>query len=228
MGYTKRIVCLANSVKIGGLCIAGKEVIKGGYGGWVRPVSARPSAEVKLEECWYENRQTPRLLDIVDIRMVKAKPDLHQTENHVIETGCCWEKSGTLPWGDLDDLVDEPVPLWIDGEHTFSGLNDCVAEAQAATLTNSLVLIKPKKVTIQVGVEGGIYKKRAVRAYFKHCRMEYGLKVTDPGADAAFRAKGDGSYSLRDVFLCVSLTEPYEMDHRCHKLVAAIISNTPF
>jgi hypothetical protein len=62
----------------------------------------------------------------------------------------------------------------------------------------------------------------------KHCRIEYGLKVRDPAADAAFRAKEDGRYSLKGVFLCVSLTEPYDKDRRCHKLVAAIICNRPF
>jgi hypothetical protein len=90
------------------------------------------------------------------------------------------------------------------------------------------VLIKPEKVTIRVGMEGGMFQKRAVRAYFKHAGVDYALKVTDPVADAAFRAKKDGDYAVEDVFVCVSLTEPYEKDNRCHKLAAAIISNEPF
>jgi hypothetical protein len=37
----KRIVCLANSRKMSGRCLAGRELINGLPGGWVRPVSAR-------------------------------------------------------------------------------------------------------------------------------------------------------------------------------------------
>ena len=37
----KRIVCLANSRKRGGRCVAGKELLADGRaGGWIRPVSA--------------------------------------------------------------------------------------------------------------------------------------------------------------------------------------------
>jgi len=32
---------------------------------------------------------------------------------------------------------------------------------------------------------------------------------------------------LNDVYACISLTEPYEKDNRCHKVVAAILSNPP-
>jgi hypothetical protein len=53
------------------------------------------------------------------------------------------------------------------------------------------------------------------------------LSLTDPVARDRFSAKEEGGYPLNDVYLCVSLTEPYEHDDRCHKLVAAIISNTP-
>jgi hypothetical protein len=90
-----------------------------------------------------------------------------------------------------------------------------------------LLLIKPTDLIIQVGIEGYMYQKRVVRAHFTYAGTPYALKVTDPVADAAFRQKDDGDYPL-DAYLCVSLTEPYEMDNRCHKLAAAIISNQPF
>jgi hypothetical protein len=48
--YKKTIVCLANSIKDNGRCIAGREVLANRYGGWIRPVSDRATAELSLAE----------------------------------------------------------------------------------------------------------------------------------------------------------------------------------
>ena len=59
MKYTKRIVCLANSRKMSGRCIAGKEVLDTGYGEWIRPISKRETAEISEEEMRFENGEIP-------------------------------------------------------------------------------------------------------------------------------------------------------------------------
>jgi hypothetical protein len=46
MNTTRRIVCLANSRKMNGRCIAGRELNEGKAGAWIRPVSDRPHHEV--------------------------------------------------------------------------------------------------------------------------------------------------------------------------------------
>jgi hypothetical protein len=103
MAYVKTIVCLANSYKPpSGRCVAGREILPDAYGGWIRPVSARETAEVSFAEYSYENRQTPQLLDIIEVPLLRPEPRHHQTENHVISGGR-WVKKGQLPWSELEN-----------------------------------------------------------------------------------------------------------------------------
>lgn len=152
MPYVKRIVCLANSFKIGGSCIAGREVlVNGKYGGWIRPVSARATAEVSSSECKYQNNSSPKLLDIIDVPLLNTAPHNHQTENHVIDAKTWWVKRGELRWDDLEQLRERPESLWINSDHTSTGAFNCISQAEAATLHDSLVLIKKNAFTVQVG-----------------------------------------------------------------------------
>lgn len=223
MGYVKRIVCLANSFKTGGSCVAGREVLGDDFGGWVRPVSARPTAEVSPSESRYDNRTSPKLLDIVDVALLKPDPRHHQRENHVIDASQRWTKVGELPWSALTHICDHPKSLWINSGHTKGpDYYDCISQVEAESLDHSLLLIKPDDLSIEVGPHY-YTRKRAYRARFHYRGTYYNMSLTDPVATNAYSAKGDGSYVLEDAYLCISLTEPYAKDNRCHKLVAAII-----
>jgi hypothetical protein len=156
MAYVKRIVCLVNSYKPRGRCIAGREVAaKGKYRGWIRPVSDRPKAEVSLSECRYEDNAIPRLLDIVDVPLLNEVGSNPQTENHRLDPGCWWVKKGHLPWNELEQLRDRPPSLWINSEHTMAGVNDCISSEDASTVSNSLLLIKKRNVTIKLAIKYG-------------------------------------------------------------------------
>ena len=225
MNFVKRIVCLANSRKPpSGRCIAGKQVLEAGYGPWIRPVSARPSAEVSEEERRYENGQDPRLLDVIDVPIIEAAPLLYQTENHIIDAEYYWVKKGQLTWTDLSQLVDEPETLWSNGDSTQGGLNDRVPLESAMEMTSSLVVIQPTSLSIQVETEGAAFgnPRRRVRADFKYRRTNYLMVVSDPVAERTFLAKPDGRYPMDEACLCVSLALPYT-DNYCYKLVAAVI-----
>jgi hypothetical protein len=111
--YTKTIVCLANSRKITGRCVVGKEIAGSTIGAWIRPVSARPAGELSEEERRFQNGQDPKLLDVIRIPMVDPRPHGFQTENHLIDDGYYWTKERDASWDDLKAALD-PVggPLW--------------------------------------------------------------------------------------------------------------------
>jgi hypothetical protein len=220
---------LANSRKPSGRCVAGREVLENGYGGWIRPVSARPSAEVSLEERRYENGRDPQILDVINITMIAPVPRVHQTENHMIDAERYWTKEATLTWADLRSLVERPASLWLNGTSTYHGTNDCVAQIHAAQLNSSLLLICPEALNVQVHTEGGTFgpAKKRVRAAFRYNETGYNFIVTDPVAEQAFLPRGEGVFPVNDAYLCVSLTEAYDRDGRCHKLVATIITEQP-
>ena len=92
----KRIICLANSRKLGGLCIAGKEILGDGLaGGWVRPIGARPSEAILEHEQRYEDGSYPQVLDVIDILLLGPRPKDHQQENWLINEGR-WVRVGRI------------------------------------------------------------------------------------------------------------------------------------
>jgi len=228
VAYIKRIVCLANSIKTGGTCVAGREVVSGRYGQWIRPVSARPAAEVSPSESRYNDQSTPKVLDIIDVPVLKPAPQHHQTENHVIDTTRRWVKVDELPWTGLAQLCEQPASLWINSYRTRQGIFNCISQEEAATLHNSLALIQPGGFAIRVGHSTWNGKSwKTYRGRFTYNGTSYVLVVTDPIVRKVFAHKAEGDYPVRDVYICVSLTEPAPQDGRCHKLVAAVMSNPP-
>ena len=109
MTDSKRIACLANSRKLTGRCVAGRE-IKGRKGGkWIRPVSSRPGREVDEYERQYEDGSDPCVLDIIRIPVKEPIPEAWQTENWLLHPEYYWKKEGTWSWFDLSALLD-PSP----------------------------------------------------------------------------------------------------------------------
>lgn len=225
MGYEKTIVCLANSRKISGRCIAGKEALSKGFGEWVRPVSSRQSAEISEEERRYENGEDPRLFDVVTIPMLEHRPKAYQAENHLIDDEMYWVKVGRLGWNDAGKLVDrQRGPLWLNNDSSYNGLNDRISLALAEKLRGSLLLIEPESLSIRVAVEGMEYRKRRVRAHFRYDGHEYILAVTDPYIERTYLDMKDGEHKVPNAYLCISLGDVFDRDQCCYKLVAAVIT----
>jgi hypothetical protein len=219
--YTKTIICLANSRKISGRCVAGKEINGNKIGGWIRPVSARPSAELSEDERRFQDGQDPKLRDVVHIPMIEPRPSGFQVENHLIDPDYYWAREREATWAELDAAVDPISPLWDNRSSTYNGLHDRVDEALANQLTSSLRLIAVEDLSLSVGFEGPPGKaKRKVRGRFGLGGVEYCLAVTDPVVERQLFAGNDGIFTVGDAILCVSLGEPW--DGYAYKLIAGI------
>jgi hypothetical protein len=219
----KHIVCLANSRKLSGRCIAGKEVANGQPGRWVRPVGNREHEEVSEYERQYEDGSDPRVLDIIAIPLLDPRPKLYQQENWLLDPDYYWRRIGRITWNELHRFADPEGPLWLDGSSTTKGCNDRVPLGRAATLQSSLRFLRVQRLALSVFKPGEAFgnSKRRVQGHFRHSGRDYRLWVTDPGYERTYLAKPDGEYDIGGAFLTVSLGEPYNGD--CYKLIAAII-----
>ncbi len=220
MSITKRIICLANSRKHSGRCIAGKEV---NNGEWIRPVSDREYEEVSELERRYENGSDPTLMDIIDIPLLKHQPIDYQRENWLLDPNSYWLKVCDAEADDLRKLVDIAESLWTNESSSLQGLNDRIAEDDCKDIDDSLRFIYVRNLTLKVfapGEEFGNYKRR-VQGEFQYGDTNYKLMVTDPKIERIYLAKPNGVYEVGECFLTVSLGELF--NNFAYKLIVAII-----
>ncbi|GGJ76334.1 hypothetical protein GCM10011583_04610 [Streptomyces camponoticapitis] len=221
MALIKTLVCLANSRKLSGRCVAG--MVDDDSREWVRPVSSRPKGEVSDRERKYEDGTDPNVLDIISVPLIRPQPNDFQSENWLLDPACYWKKNGRLGWRGLLSLEQQPSALWVNGFSTYHGNDDRLPIEEAVTLSDSLKLIRITNLRLQVHLPGAAFgdQKRVLRAHFSYAGHEYILRVTDPVYEQAYLAKPEGMYELGESFFTVSLGEPYE--GYVYKLVAAII-----
>jgi hypothetical protein len=182
MVYIKEFICLANSSKLGGACVAGKILDKAKIGGWIRPVSKRNGGELTHRERRYSDGSDPRLLDIIQVQFVEKQAHAYQSENHVIDDTMYWARIGRATKQQMEACVDAVSgPLWRNASSSTDGLNDRVIETQAPG-SGSLRLVRVDKLVIQVAIEGAAFNnpRKAVRAQFGLNGHQYHLKITDP------------------------------------------------
>lgn len=228
MPIVKRILCLANSKKLSGRCVAGREVLSTGSSPWIRPVSARPTEEVSEDERQYKDGSDPRVLDIIDIVMIQHQPHACQTENWLLDPDYYWMRVRQVGWAELQRYVENPETLWTNSRSTYHGANDEIPQADADALPNSLVLIRVPSLELSVFAPGAAFgnPKRRVLADFQHRGFRYALWVTDPTIERDYKMQPDGTYMIGECCLCVSLGEPLQKqsgESYRYKLVAAVI-----
>ena len=101
-----QFVCLANSYKEGGRCVAGivlkngKPVIRNGKPKWIRPVCETIHGEIPTHLVSHI-----KLLDIVEIEVTVSKPDSYQSENVLFDTNSI-KIAGKFPTNNVGSLCD--------------------------------------------------------------------------------------------------------------------------
>lgn len=228
MSIVKRILCLANSKKMSGRCVAGREVLDTGLGSWIRPVSARHTEEVSEDERQCQDGSDPQVLDIIDVPLIQHQPHACQTENWLLDPGYYWTKTRQVGWAELQSYVETPLALWTNASSTYNGKNDEILQVDADRLPTSLVLIHVPSLDLKVFAPGASFgnPKLRVLADFQYRGVSYAFWVTDPVIERDYKAQGDGTYTLGECCLCISLGEPFQKQNgeSCrYKLVATII-----
>ena len=225
MNTAKRIVCLANSRKLSGRCIAGKELSPDGTpGAWVRPVSNREKEEVSEDERQYRDGSDPQVLDVMNVPVLRANPRDYQQENWLLDPEQYWEKIAVFVPKELNNLTDPITSLWTNGYNTLNGKNDKIPLTLANNLHTSLCFIRADELELFVSAPGRDFgnNRRRVQGRFQYNGIDYWLRVTDPTWERDYLRRPDGSYEVGAAFLTISLGEPFQGD--IYKLIAAVIS----
>jgi hypothetical protein len=219
---SKRIVCLANSRKMSGRCVAGRELVHGKPGPWVRPVSGRPHQEVSATERRYEDGAEPRVLDIIAMPLARPEPHGYQAENWLLDAEWYWQRDGAIDPSALGPFVGPDAALWMSGYSSSSGTNDRIPQVMATAYNSSLRLIRVSDATLYVETNPyrGQFEKR-LRVRFDYLGTSYGLRVTDPEIERLYASEPDGGCPLGSSYLTISLGEPF--GDFVYKLVAAVI-----
>lgn len=216
----KTIVCLANSYKHGGRCVAG---VRLDDSAWIRLRGAAPDGSLDAHESVLDDGSEPRLLDVIEVELHYAIPsDAHPED---------WQIA-PVPWR----LIERPASAAqlqkvIDAADKSTtilrGYRDRMSteEIQAKPLLSSLVLVCPTEIYWWIRQEG---EKRKYRALFRRHNVTYDLAVTDPRWLEQLNLMPAGIYPhatfagpASETWLTISLSEAFHGWH--YKLVAAIL-----
>ncbi len=214
------IICLANSYKHGGRCVAG---LRTDGLGWVRPVSARPDGTLNQNDYILSDLTEVGFLDQFCVGVESARPAPHHPENWVID-GSRW-RLVARPMN--DQLATVLKAATVTGPELLRGHSDRVSHAQieCQPLTASLALVMPEAVELyrHTGSSGNPNVRGRFSIGANGRAVDYDLSVTDPTWIA--QVTNHGSQLLQQIdarfVMTISISEPF--NHDCYKLIAAVI-----
>lgn len=199
------LLLLANSIKMGGRCIAGIDVDNGN---WVRPV---PSSQSRAVPNSLTEISGTALVpgDLIQIEVGKPMPLPHHPEDfELIGSISLVKKNALLDFASLIKAeLAKPNQLLESAYDRYS-----VNEVIASPMQNSLALTLGRNIKF---FENEFASKR-VR--FESGEVTWSLSQTDD--------KRSNLNPLAEALICISLAEPFEKTNAHHKLAAGIISTS--
>jgi len=229
----RRIVVLANSIKRGQRCVAGRDVGTGRElvtGAWIRPISGESEGELERRHMKVAEGGLPEVLDIMDVPLLdRAKTPVHP-EDWIVDTGRPWKRVAQLIPETIGAFEERPKNLWLEPKSHPDRVTGAFALRQARH--QSLYLIRPEDLRFELFWKHNEYKKREekkTRAKFSYGGLMYDMSLTDPeftdrhcpkhpavGTNALLV---DSPYD--ECLLCVSLTPEFNGYH--YKVVATVL-----
>jgi hypothetical protein len=160
-----KFLCLANSYKTGGRCVAGIDI---GSGKWVRPVSTQNSGELLSESSIVETEAARRFIrpfDVVDIGNPIKCPIPGQPEN---------VERGTNKWTLLEEVHRSTALKFVQREGLLIyGNYDRIDAKLSEHVQKSLTIIKVTNPSFQINSYGKL------RGRFVFSGKHYDFSVTD-------------------------------------------------
>jgi len=219
------MICLANSYKLGGRCVAGLRV---DGKGWIRPVSETASGTLNAKQYTCEGGVVAQPMDLIEIDVGDGRPLKYQREN-VALAARRWrllERPASIGYAKIVRAAIVKAGPLLGGSGDRRHLDDFPDDKYA----NSLALVAPAEVDWEKATN--YWKKPQVRCHFKVGIHEYNLVVTDLAwiprfNDLNFGAHTSAEIGLRAgqrVVLCISMAEPIPQTGNCFRLVAAVIT----
>jgi hypothetical protein len=222
--HTANFVCLANSRKHKGRCVAGKALHNGTFTKWIRPITTHPSEELQAKEHRLQTGQDAAILDLINITLIEPRGKLHQQENWLMDVSVPLKKVGTVTVEEVSQVIDSPPSLWGVGFSSKNSINDFVPASEIQKFDCSLFLVEIDNLIVQIVEETYPYVRKVMAGTFSYKGNTYKLKITDPVFENDFGARPVGDYEIEKTLLTISLGENFKDNF--YKLIAGIIPIT--
>jgi hypothetical protein len=211
-----RFVCLANSYKEHGRCVAGicldkknRPIVETGRPKWIRPVSSEGHGEIPTDAVSHIE-----LLTIVEIDVINFMGEGHQSENALFDEDAIREV-GTFPISGLAELCENTRP------NIFRNRGKAVSEEDIDNLNHSLVLVRIDDFKILEKPKEYKPGVTQLRLSFNYKNIPYEFTITDPVFIEKYRNDAQFVDNVEEIFLTLSLAGKWQGWY--HKLVAGVI-----